>query len=291
MNKFSILTIALICGLSISACTASEKVTSDKGSAGGTEQVKSFNTDDKQAENKSVETKKIAEKEVLYDFRKSDNSNPQTFSKAETDAVVKYLFGDQASPNLKITSRLSGSFTKQNAKETLYYISGCKDETTGKFTGDCPHSVWDSAAWIAIYDGTTPVLKIEKALGSNLGKVTDLDGDGKNEFLSFGGYGQSGIFTEGLAIGQVSDGIYQNIKGFSGYATNCEFGVTTKKLSAKALVISYVPTKDGKMPEFTEEYFEGTCRKGSGNIKDSVDQSSWKTITKKEFEEFFDSLS
>src|SRR5215813_12985019 len=65
------------------------------------------------------------ERKVLWDFRKSDMVDQPKFSKAETRTVVSYLFGE-ARPNVEITSRMSGSFTKPGAKETLYYLSGCE---------------------------------------------------------------------------------------------------------------------------------------------------------------------
>lgn len=291
MRRFLILKIVLIftCG-ALAACTAAEKSANDKAaSAGGTEQSKST------AENKPAETKKPAGKEVLYDFRKLDDDKPQTFSKAETAAVVKYLFGETTS-KIEIRNRLSGSFTKPNAKETLYYFTGCEDETSKQFTTDCPHVSWDSVGWIAIYDGTAPILKTSEALGSSIEKITDVNGDGINEIVSVGGYAQSGIQTMGVSIGQISGGKYQNIKGFNGYAYNCAVGggKSPSELFARVAVISYVPTTGGKIPEFSEEFFQAKCKSDdadSGSAFSLIDQSSWKKITKKEFDEFFDSLS
>src|SRR5215813_12376065 len=47
-------------------------------------------------------------RQVLWDFKKSDTDKPQTISKAETAAVLKYLFGSQTSPELELTNRVSG---------------------------------------------------------------------------------------------------------------------------------------------------------------------------------------
>lgn len=286
MKRFLILIIAAVIAVGTTAgCRASERSANDKA-VGGTEQAKPANADNKTLANKADENKPAAKSEVLWDFRKDDFSKSPTFSKSETEAVVKYLFGEGASAKIEIRDRISGAFTKPNAKETLYYLTGCEDETSGQFTTDCPHVSWDSVGWIAIYDGTTPVLKIEQPLGYSVEKVTDVNGDGKNEFLSFGGYAQGGIQTGGAALGQISDGRYEEIKSFKGYADNCAFGVQiADKLTAKAVVIKYVSTSDGKMPEFTEEYFRGQCK------NEAVDKSSWKATTKKDFEDFFDSLS
>lgn len=103
------------------------------------------------------------EKKILWDFRKPDRYTQPKLSKAETRAVAKYLFGESAGPDLEITSRVSGSFTKPGAQETLYFLTGC--EHGGQFTEDCAHVEWNTAGWIAIYDGSTPVIKIKEALG------------------------------------------------------------------------------------------------------------------------------
>lgn len=234
-------------------------------------------------------TPTLQNKKILWDFRKVNNHKAQNFSKAETDAVLKYLVGENWDKDLAITSRVSGAFTKPDVKETLYFVSGCKDES-GKFVSNstCGHVGWDSAGLIAVYDGTTPIMKIEEALGYAIEKVTDVNGDGINEILSFAGYGGMGITTGGGALGQISGGKYQSIKEFRGYADNCASSEMTpaNKKSAKAAVISYILSKDGAMPKFTEEYFSGKCE-GDNTGKNS----KWKRVTKKEFEAFSESIS
>lgn len=282
VTRLSILIIGLLLGICmLTACTASEKAANDPvSSAGGAEQSKTT------ADNRPGESKS-ASKEILYDFRKTNDYKTQTFPAAETDAVVKYLFGETSS-KIEIRNRLSGSFTKLGAKETLYYLTGCKDDENGQFTTDCPHSSWNSDGWIAIFDGTTPVAKLNEPLGSNVIKVTDINEDGKNEILSVADYGQSGTYSASVSLGQLSDGKYEVVKGSSAlYGWNCAFGGDKKdsELSARATVISYVPTTDGKVPEFIKEYYRGQCKDGE------VDEFSWKTTTKEDFDEFIDSIS
>lgn len=284
-NKFLILTTALIFGgFAMTACASAEKAAQENNAASG---IKQNTAAIGHSAEKKPETEKPVEKEVLRDFRKRDNARPQTFSEAETRAVIKYLFGDSAASKIEIRNRLSGAFTKPRAKETLYYLTGCKDEENGgQFTTECPHVSWDSVGWIAIFDGTTPVLKIEQALGYGIEKAADVNGDGKNEFLSVSGYGQGGIQFGGAALGQISGDKYEEIKAFDGYGDNCAFGgKADSELSARSSVISYIPAANGKMPEFSEEFFKARC-------KDSeIDKSSWQPTSKKDFDEFIDSIS
>lgn len=289
MSKSLILIIALSFGIgSLISCASAGNAANERASGGGAADNKPSNTAQKQAENKPAEDKKAAEKIVLWDFRKSSDEKREAATEAEADIVLKYLLGETWDQELGITSKVSGAFTKANAKETLYFVTGCKDED-GKFVSNmtCGHVGWHTDGRIAIYDGTTPVLKTEEALGYGILKVTDVNGDGVSEILSSSGYAQSGIQTESLALGQISGGKYQSIKGFSGYADDCAFGVRSsgEALKAVAAVISYAPAKDGKMPEFSEEYFRGICK------EDKVDNSSWKKTTKKDFDAIYESLS
>jgi len=224
--------------------------------------------------------------EMLWDFRKIDDSKAPDFPKAETAAVLKYLVGDSPDSSLEITSRVAGAFTKPNAKETLYFVTGCKDEA-GKFVSNatCGHVAWNTAGWIAVFDGTTPVLKTEEPLGGAIEKVSDVNGDGVNEILSIGGYTGMGIVTESAVLGQISGGKFEEIKTFRGYADNCGDGLSKDK-TAIAAVIGYAKTADGKLPEFSEEHFLAACE-GDG----LGDNPQWNKITKQQFDEFFDSIS
>ena len=228
--------------------------------------------------NSNIETARQASgeqsKQVLWDFR-SENTKEQKFTKAETQAVMKFLFGDTWDKDLDISSRLSGSFTKPNANETLYYVGGCKEDDDAGFksTSNCAHVSWWNDGRIAIFDGTTPILKTEAVLGYQVVKVTDVNGDGISEIFSLAGYSNGGETETSGALGQIADGKYKEIKTFGRAAADtCGYDPSFGALQAKASVISYIPAT-GKMPEFTEEYFQNKCGK-----------TPWKKITKKQFD-------
>lgn len=208
---------------------------------------------------------------VLWDFRK-DAGRIQNFSKAESQAVLKFVFGETWGKDLEINSRISGSFTKPNVTETLYYIGGCDEGEGFKSNNDCSHSGWWNSGKIAIYNATTPILKIENvALGYEIVKITDINNDGINEFFSISGFSNMGSNESSGSLGQIVNGKYKNIKSLIGYSDSC--GVIKKSQQfAKAAVISYIPSLNGS-PIFLEEYFQNRCGK-----------TPWKKITKKQFD-------
>ena len=223
------------------------------------------------------------ERKVLWDFRKPEANEPPKLSNAETRSVDTYLFGGVRP--VQITSRMSGSFTRPGAKETLYYLSGCLHD--GQFTNDCEDFELGTDGWLAVFDGSTPVVKIHEDLGQYIAAVPDVNGDEVNEILSFGGDRGSGVpASAGVNLGQISGKKFKGIKGFNGYWDNCAIGGVDVAKNAAAAVITYVPSTDGKMPVFTESYFQGVC----GDDRPS-DDPKWKKITQKEFNAFFNGNS
>ncbi|CAN5385959.1 hypothetical protein BH10ACI1_BH10ACI1_18190 [soil metagenome] len=209
-------------------------------------------------------------KEILWDFRK-DEIKTQKYSKAETNIVLKYLLGNQRNAELEITRRVAGSFIKANANETLYYIAGCEEDEGFTTPTDCSHANWWNAGWVAIYDGTTPKMKIKAALGSDIARITDINNDGINEILSLGVWSGQGVNLVGAIFGQIVNDKYKEIKTFRGYSDTCLVQEKARRF-ANATVISYVPSLNGT-PTFSQEYFQNRC----GN-------TAWKKITKKQFE-------
>ena len=109
-------------------------------------------------------------------------------------------------------------------------------------------------------------------MGYGISSVTDINGDGVDEILSFGRFSHGGYTSEGATLGQITGSKYQEIKSFGGYSDGCATASEEREI-AKASVISYVPTTNGKMPIFSEEYFQKKC-----------EETTWKKITKAEFE-------
>jgi hypothetical protein len=210
--------------------------------------------------------------EILWDFRE-EGPKREEFSKEETDQFFTYLFGDEWDKNLKLTSRVSGSFTKPNSKQTLYYVSACETEyESGILSSQCPHALWDTTGWIAIYEDSTPVVKIKAALGNKIVKTTDVNGDGVNEIISLNTYSNQGYTRNGGALGQISGDTYKEIKILPGSSDSCALPDPSDCVAVTS-VVKYVPTTNGEFPDFVEEYFRG----GS-------EDSDWKKVTKAQFE-------
>jgi hypothetical protein len=265
-----ILTCLVVAGLLV-ACSNLKVDSKTNEKENSTQEATSAKGEDAKSGSNS-NSEEIQKKEILWDFRKTDNGKIPNFPKAETKAVFTFLFGDKWDNELAISSRFSGSFTKPNAKETLYYVGGCEEEAGFQSTVNCAHVSWWNAGRIAVYDGTTPVMKLETALGYEVGKITDINGDGINEILSFSGYSNQGATETGATLGHIVDGKYEEIKSFAGYSDSCGNDDKSSQI-AKAAVISYAPTTNGKFPAFTEEYFQNKC-----------ENSQWRKITKKQFE-------
>lgn len=215
---------------------------------------------------------RVEAQEILWDFRKNEIKT-QKYPLAETNIVLKYLLGNQRAPELEITRRVSGSFTKANANETLYYVAGCEEDEGFTEPTDCSHANWWNAGWIAIYDGTIPKLRIKAALGYDITKITDINSDGISEFLSLSVWSGQGVNVVGAIFGQIVDGKYKEIKTFPPGAYGDTCGVQEKsRRFAIATVIRYVASLNGA-PTFSQEYFQNRCGK-----------TAWKRITKKRFE-------
>lgn len=212
--------------------------------------------------------------DILFDFRNEDASpKPQKIEGAEAEAVLKYVFGANHRTTAKdagVDQRISGAFTKPNAKETLYFVrGGTEAEQQTLARGEI-----SLLSYIVIFDGTTPILKTKLA-AFEIDKITDLDLDGKNELLiENGGYGQ-GISETGLELIQIANGGTRTIKDFGIlYEDPCDSAVQDKKVSAGA--VYYEPaTKEGDFPPFEISYYGRGCNKSE----------AWEKLAKNPFAE------
>lgn len=218
--------------------------------------------------------------EVLWDFR-SDKAEEQSFGEEDESMVFTYLFGSTWDEPLTITSGFSGSFTRANADQFLYYVAGCEEGSGFKDTSNCSHAASFNAGWIVIYEDDKPVLKIPAALGYVIGKVTDVNGDGKSEILSISGYSGMGETSNRGELGQITANGYEaifpsNDNFFFGSLERIAFSDDENvkdQCSAIASAVSYTPTTGGISPVFTEDYF-----------KSDICDSNWRKITKEQFD-------
>ncbi|MCB1025542.1 MAG: hypothetical protein KDB79_14190 [Acidobacteria bacterium] len=221
--------------------------------------------------------------EVLWDFTANvdEFERPREFSDAEKKAVMKYLFGNRQINDFEIARRLSGSFTRANADETLYYVGGCDDGDGFKTPSNCSRASSWNAGWIALYEGNRPVRKIEAALGYRIRFMTDVNNDDKFELLSLSGYSGMGETSVQGELGQITQNGYEKIfplseSFFFGSLERITFSDDENvkdKCFAIASAVSYTPTTDGTFPVFKEEYF-----------KSDICDSNWRKLTKEQFD-------
>ncbi len=218
--------------------------------------------------------------EVLWDFR-SDKAEEQSFGEEDESMVLTYLFGSKWDEPLTITSGFEGSFTRANADQFLYYVAGCEEGSGFKDTSNCSHAASYNAGWIVIYEYEKPVMKIPAALGYAIGKITDVNGDGKSEILSISGYSGMGETSNRGELGQITANGYEAIFSTS---ENFFFGSLERitfsddenvkdKCYAISSAVIYTPATGGGSPVFREDYF-----------KSDICDSNWRKITKEQFD-------
>lgn len=211
------------------------------------------------------------QKAVLFDYTKETGAPKlDKIPKAEENVVLKYLFGAnyKRDADARVERRISGAFTNPNVEETLYFVRGGLIEETE----DAARFESQSIAYLAVYDGTTPMSKI-KLSAQGIREITDLNNDGKNELLLDDGFTNNGATMISVWLKQIENGELKTIKEFgNAYSGN---GGAIGKCVVDASVARYAPTGEKKFPDFEMSYFESGCGKNS----------RWKRLAKNPFQE------
>jgi hypothetical protein len=270
--KQKLLGLVLFLFLSVSACV-STKVSSTATQDSGNSQPKEFVSTNETTNNLAAAepTPESRQKAVLFDYTKETGAPKlDKIPKAEENVVLKYLFGAnyKRDTDAKVERRISGAFTKPNVKETLYFVrGGLIDETE-----DVARFESQSAGYLAVYDGTTPISKI-KLSAQGIRQITDLNDDGKNELLLDDGFTNNGATMISVWLKQIENGELRTIKEFGNVYSDNSGAIG--KCVVDASVARYAPTTEQKFPDFEMSYFESGCGKNS----------RWKRLAKNPFQE------
>lgn len=269
-REFSALVLFLF--LSASACV-STKVSSTATQESGNSQPREFVSINETTNNLAAAqpTPASLQKAVLFDYTKETGASMlDKIPKAEENVVLKYLFGAnyKRDADARVERRISGAFTKPNAKETLYFArGGLIDETE-----EMPRFESNSIGYLAVYDGTTPISKI-KLSAQGIRQIADLNNDGKNELLLDNGFTNNGATMVSLWLKQIERGELKTIKEFGNVYSDNSGAIG--KCVVDAAVARYAPTTEKKFPDFEMSYFQSGCGKNS----------RWKRLAKNPFQE------
>lgn len=217
-----------------------------------------------------------APKQVLFDFRTENNSQPPKISSAVEKSVLSKVFrryltdarkcnpqfapkgedylsaarkAGQIAPT--IIDSVTGSFTASGQTQTAYLIS----------VAECGASHADNfgSERVAIFTGQQLIADFDADFRSSFRRKTDLNGDGIDELLMTSGYMGQGTLTEGAALVTFESGKLNVVHDFETVnEDSCGSGFPGS--AAKASVISFGVGVPGKMPKFQQDNYSSPCR-------------------------------
>ncbi len=191
-----------------------------------------------------------SQKDLVFDFTEPLNFVPDKISDSERKAVLKYVFGKDFYHSAKadVVRKFSGAFTESGTNQTLYLIRG-------GLNSDLENAArWqvDTFAYLAVFDGVKPVFN-EKLYTTNILKITDFNGDGKNEILFESEFSNMGASTVSAQLRQIEAEKILDIKDFGNvYTDNSLSNEDCRQKAAKIFYLSFER-------KFDFSYFESDC--------------------------------
>lgn len=274
IKRFSVLTIALICGLAMSACAASEKTDENKAAGGTAANENKSAVENKTAKNESSENAQKKSIEV-FDGRGGavKNTKPSEAEialvekdvrvKSQEDFLKKQLGGLAEnvdwSKEFSVSDVAEGAFTKPNSKQkaVLYrysYTNGVVIVEDGNIVAHFSGGPGDYAFYTAIkslpdvnQNGLSEII-LFRNVEDNEDVIPYLfeSKDGAIKFLGEGKY-----FSSSYAAGDDTD---------------------SEKAKQTAYRVTVEPSKN---PTFLQETFERTASKGSWKLTKKAEKFSW----------------
>lgn len=283
IEKSSILTLALIVGISATAaCSSAGKNTDEKADVGTASNAApangKANAENKAAANKPAETQtKLVE---VYDGRKVETDAGKTTPPTDTkivesefkrsEAAIQQKLGDKycvdpGDAKVEVYNSVEGAFTKPNAKEKAFLYSLCE---LGRGFGVGGIMIVENETVTAHYVG-------QISWGEQLSTLPDINQNGVSEIVSAGGGSGQGYTESSIEILEFKGGNLDFLGTAETYSDNSGAMEDESKVLTTAYDISAQP---GAAPTFFRETYE---KKGAAKTW-SLSKKSEKLSLKKE---------
>jgi hypothetical protein len=187
--------------------------------------------------------------DLLIDFRRSLNLDPPKLSASERLQALRAVYGAKASvENVTINGMRTGSFTRPNAKETLYVM-----QEGGPVAAD-PTSL--ERVTLAVLSQGRLVAKVQTDAGNFILRLSDIDLNGVNEALLSRSFFNMGTLTLSASLVDFTDGKLTKLKDFGRvYENSCEGGAENGAIVAAELRAR----AENGMWKFAIKGFRGDC--------------------------------
>ncbi|MDT5122015.1 MAG: eukaryotic-like serine/threonine-protein kinase [Acidobacteriota bacterium] len=191
----------------------------------------------------------------------SPQESPQTGGNQNQNPPAFPWFTDEMS-NASITGVVNGSFTEAGKQQTAYLI----DTRTGS------HADNFGPKYLAIFNGETYVADFPVPGLSLILQTYDLNHDGINELLLGSSSTQMGEVMEGSKLLQIAQGKLRVLRDFgTTYHSTCG-SQAIKDKGIDSSVIFYTPATNNQTPDFRVDNYHAACPpEGS-----EVSQEQWK---------------
>jgi hypothetical protein len=143
----------------------------------------------------------------------------------------------------------TGAFSSAGASERLYLLDqgACNQSSHSPFTST-----------LALFSQGSLVAKVDAQGAYEIGNVTDLDQDGKNEFLLGWGNHRAGNSEQNYRLVEFERGTLRERHDF-GIVLRDSCDDESNKGSQRVSLVHYSSPDKGKLPAFTRENFEIPC--------------------------------
>lgn len=194
---------------------------------------------------------------TLYDFIRSAPSYKEpALSSQETQRVLRAVLGKRykgRGGNASITEKVSGAFLAPNSKDTAYVVRGSNPNPSSTIG-------MQNDSRLIVFSGNRLALNVSFE-GMGILRTGDLNGDGVQELLLYGGWTWQGEEGTTAQLVEVKASRLRVVKDFGQVekSRGCDSDESSKNGVNIAAIITYTPTGAGKFPAFRTDFYKGAC--------------------------------